>query len=440
MSVLVNTARRKSPAYCGYYYSSSLSTSSSSSASVSWRRGTPAQSFFAVASRYYYSYSGGYGPQQPRQRTTSTTSTLSSAHHRLVRLIHRHQTSAASTGDVRSTAAATWQSAAGAAVVNTQPKRTTHAVYALGEGWTGALGTGRLDQNIVGHFDAEDLHDDRNENEPSRRQRRDANASPVCMYEGSGAVLSCSVGWAHSALVVAPPTVPQEGELVLRNGRSNEVMIPEEQQQHNFNKLLVTGRPHEFMSVLRLRRQPTWLRQYASNLLYRTTHGADPTSIHPIDLIGRTLQFMSNVFLKDNKLDWEKMRRHSFLTSPTEIAIPAKIYRRNQQQLQQRQLHPGYNHQRALLVNPDNDPVEMRIAQPLSVSCGAGLTAVTCADGRIYTFGLNGMGQCGIGRDSNNVWTPTAVTGLSSQVTGEDRTTLRQSHPIQTTALGLQRT
>lgn len=361
------------------------------------------------------------------------------ARRQLVRSMHRHPTRGASTGgEVRAALDPYYNGA----VVTSKPKRTTYAVYALGEGWTGALGTGRLDQNIVGHFDAEDLHDspdDSNPNEPTtRRQRDDANASPVCMYEGSGAVLSCSVGWAHSALVVAPEVVPEVEEL--RNGSSSrsELMMPEE-QQHNFNKLLVTGRPHEFMSVLRLRRQPSWLRQYASDLLYRTTHGADPTSNHPIDLIGRTLQFMSEVFLKDKNLDWEKMRRHSFLTSPTEIAIPAKIYRRNQQLLQQRQLHPSYNHQHALM-NPDDNPVEIRLAQPLSVACGAGLTAVTCADGRVYTFGLNGMGQCGIGRDSNNVWTPTAVTGLSSQVTGEDRTTLRQSHPIQTTALGLQRT
>jgi hypothetical protein len=296
-----------------------------------------------------------------------------------------------------------------------------------------------LDQDIAGHFDAEDLQ---SAYDPNRI--RDSKRTPVCMYEGPGAVLSCSVGWAHSALVVTAP-VPEEDKLddgphssrlVLQNGSSKELMIPEEQQQ-NYNKLLVTGRPHEFMSVLRLRRQPNWLRQYASDLLYRTTHGADTSSYHPIDLIGRTLQFLSEVFLKDNNFNWEQMRQHSFLTLPTEIPIPAKIYRRNKQH-QRQLLHPNYNHERAL-VNPD-EPVEIRLAQPMSVACGAGVTAVTCADGRVYTFGLNGMGQCGIGRDSNNVWTPTAVTGLSSQVTGEDRTTLRQSHPIQTTAMGLQRT
>ena len=36
------------------------------------------------------------------------------------------------------------------------------AVYSVGEGWTGALGTGHLDLHVPGHFDDE-LHEDEDE-------------------------------------------------------------------------------------------------------------------------------------------------------------------------------------------------------------------------------------------------------------------------------------
>ena len=62
------------------------------------------------------------------------------------------------------------------------------------------------------------------------------------------------------------------------------------------------------------------------------------------------------------------------------------------------------------------------------------------ADGVVYAFGLNGMGQCGFGHTSNNVWKPKSVTGLSSEFATGKRVDLPQSYPIQQTALGLQRT
>ena len=274
------------------------------------------------------------------------------------------------------------------------------SVYALGEGWTGALGTGRVDQTIAGHAD----HDD----SPERRSAADA---PVCMYTGRR-VLSCAVGWGHSALVVQTEESEEEKETTnFQNDGSTLMLEPTTPQ----TKLLVTGRPHEFLTLLRLRRQPYWLRKYASEILYRTSHELSGNSWHPVDLIGRTIQYMSEMFLKDTH-NWDQMREQSFLTSPTEILIPAKVKKK-----------------KASNNTTPNAP-------PVAVSCGAGVTAVTCADGLVYTFGLNGMGQCGVGEESNNVWTPTAVTGLSSEFAMADRALLAPSHPVRQTVMGLQRT
>jgi alpha-tubulin suppressor-like RCC1 family protein len=81
---------------------------------------------------------------------------------------------------------------------------------------------------------------------------------------------------------------------------------------------------------------------------------------------------------------------------------------------------------------PDNDT-------PVQVACSAGLTAVIGASGTLYTFGLNGFGQCGIGESTNNVWAPTAVTGLSTEFAADGpRSEMHQQHAVTSVALGLQ--
>jgi alpha-tubulin suppressor-like RCC1 family protein len=229
---------------------------------------------------------------------------------------------------------------------------STSTVYAIGEGWTGALGTGRLDQKIRGHED----------------HISDEADMPVEMYSTERNIQSCAVGWGHTALVVD-------------------------------NKLYLTGRPHEFSALLRLQRLPAWLRYYAVRQTYHTTNGIIDRSMNPIDLIGRAVTSLSEMF--GSEQDWDSARKQSYLASLTEI--------------------------------PMKEPAA-------AVSCSAGFSAVTTTSGAVYTFGLNGMGQCGIGYTSNNVWTPSAVVGLSSEFATGKRVDLEQSYPITSAVLGLQRT
>lgn len=230
----------------------------------------------------------------------------------------------------------------------------TSRIYALGDGWTGSFGSGRLDQKIIGHDDEEDPD------------------TPLLVYETEKPIQSCAVGWGHSAFI-------------------------------SDNQLFLTGRPHEFSSLLRLARLPPWFRQYAVRHTHRTVLDARETqSLHPTDIIGRTITFFSDIFLKDT--DWETARQQSALSEWTPVELP--------------------------------EP-------PIHVSCSAGVTAVTGASGKLYTFGMNAMGQCGIGAACNNVWEPKQVTGLSrasDETVSTERMELEQSHPIVTSALGLQRT
>lgn len=82
------------------------------------------------------------------------------------------------------------------------------AVYAVGHGWTGALGNTR--EVYPGHDDEEDIVQ-----------------APLCLWKGS--IDDISLGWGHTALI-------------------------------SENQLYVTGRPYDFSTLLRLHRLPGFLR------------------------------------------------------------------------------------------------------------------------------------------------------------------------------------
>jgi alpha-tubulin suppressor-like RCC1 family protein len=245
------------------------------------------------------------------------------------------------------------------------------AVYAFGEGWTGALGTGRLDQDIPGHWDEE--------------EESIAPLQPVY----SGPVRAVAVGWGHTAILT-------------------------DQYQ-----LLVAGRPHDFSSLLRLRRAPKWMRNYLVRQTISTSmnhrHQQDDPSLetksndswNATELVGDLVTRLS-AFVSPTSNDWETARHQSMLPTLTSI-LPTKP-----------------------TTSDDDD-------HPVAIACSAGFSAyITRHHGHLYTFGLNEYGQCGIGESRNNVWQPTQVTGLNSDFATIPRAEMEQSFPITQVALGLQ--
>jgi len=254
----------------------------------------------------------------------------------------------------------------------------------------------------VGHFD-EDFDEETDD---------DASLPPPVLmfsYGGSSSnVRSVSLGWGHTAIVT------------------------------DDGRLFVSGRPHDFASLLRLRRLPKRLRNYAVRQTYQNTAEAASTAViededdHnnngsvPIggsssssggagldvtSLVDRFIALASEVFQLSDTEDWDAARRHSFLTTFTEIELPETM----------------------------TEDGEVVVDRPVSVQCSAALTAVLTERGNVYAFGQNGYGQCGIGRTSNNVWKPARVLGLSSEFAfGGPRSELPQTHPVTQVALGLQ--
>lgn len=271
----------------------------------------------------------------------------------------------------------------------------------MGEGWTGALGSGRLDQVVPGHHDYD---------APSSYSfNNDAPevSTPLLVYRCPHRIHACSVGWGHSALLHPP------------NSSTSE-----QQEQ-----LLLTGRPHEVSALLRLSRLPAWLRQRAVVATYQSiVHARDTRSLTPTDLVGRIITYLSDVFLSSS--DWEVARRQSSMVHWTPL---------------ERQSQQPTEHHSSMELNRKDTTIEKRSADSVDealvdVQCSAGLTALLTESGKLYTFGLNGMGQCGVGSTSNNVWTPTPVVMQPSQgeKVGDDADDAPH-HPITQVALGFQR-
>eukprot|EP00590_Aulacoseira_subarctica_P000961 CAMPEP_0172427228 /NCGR_PEP_ID=MMETSP1064-20121228/41131_1 /TAXON_ID=202472 /ORGANISM="Aulacoseira subarctica , Strain CCAP 1002/5" /LENGTH=638 /DNA_ID=CAMNT_0013171329 /DNA_START=204 /DNA_END=2120 /DNA_ORIENTATION=+ len=293
-------------------------------------------------------------------------------------------------------------------------------IYALGEGWTGALGNGTLDLTSPDYGET---------------------FTKMNFFSDVEAI---AAGWGHTAI-----TTRNEA-----TGKRN---------------LFVCGRPHEFRTLLRLKRLPEFVRKFACGLSWQHTFNSftmdeslNPylvqTDKTPTYNSGDNTTYFQRFLAALNRVGREqeiiaplesstsKSERHdqfhpaaelSILLSPTEIPIPSLA------------TDETYG-----IQNPSTSEEVHKKSKIVAAS--AGLTAVICPAGRLYTFGLNPYGQCGVGFESNNVWTCTPVVGLttsfmdendldlvvglSGSVTGTSRRSkfTQQQYPIVSVALGLQ--
>lgn len=257
-------------------------------------------------------------------------------------------------------------------------RRCFASLYAVGEGWTGVFGNGRLDQLIPGHFD--NFNGEQNK------------STPIRIFNGN--IKSCSLGWGHTALVT---TGIDKGE--------------------HINKLFLSGRPHEFASLLRLYRLPKVLRDYAVRQTLQASSDSEHSGndFYPVETVGSIVNWLSDA-LTPGVQDWEYARKLSSIASFVDVDVG---------------LDQTFNHQKS-----DENIFHENISE---VYCSAGFTVLRTNLGCLYAFGLNGSGQCGVKASNNNVWKPTKVAGLSSESVISNHSESDQSLPIVSVALGLQR-
>lgn len=145
-----------------------------------------------------------------------------------------------------------------------RPTFRSLAVYAVGEGWTGAMTRKHVQETIPGH--SEDESDEDSRYEPG------ATAMPALIYSGND-VTQVAAGWGSSAIL----------------------------DSHGQVKLV--GRPHDLMNLLRLKRMPETIRYWANS-------GLDPSETTIVgSLISRLIGFASG----GDDEEWNMPRQYSLI-------------------------------------------------------------------------------------------------------------------------------
>ena len=149
----------------------------------------------------------------------------------------------------------------------THEQHRSMAIYAMGEGWTGALGLENATHTIPGHHDYD--------------EDEDTVLQPVRIYDGK--VRQASVGWGSTALI-------------------------DEQGQ-----LQVIGRPQDFISLLRLNRLPNMVKHWQAQA------SDDTADVTPVgSFISQTIGWATG------QEDWSEAQKQSRLHEWTKISIPSE--------------------------------------------------------------------------------------------------------------------
>lgn len=299
-------------------------------------------------------------------------------------------------------------------------QRRDMSVYGFGQQWTGALSRGPSDL-----FSEEALEIS---SEEIQQFGECQSMVPLKGVEDKRCV-SASVGWGHTALIVTDKTVSNEAN------------------SDNPPKLMVCGRPHDFQSLMRLRRMPPFIRNFCVKYtLPDEQTSEDPSSPPSISI----MQKMASYLAGENEVTFheEECRRYSNVPTLLEMDLPSgEIPALEGDIVDKKALE---THAAARVAQEDgrhhNKPLHTHFQNTLATS--AGVTAVISESGTLYAFGLNHRGQCGSGSFALNMWNPTGVAGLASTrfildhstETGEDmfRKFKEQEFPIVSVALGLQ--
>jgi hypothetical protein len=172
-------------------------------------------------------------------------------------------------------------------------QRRNFAIYAVGEGWTGALTRQHILKAIPGHFDEDD------ENDVSENR-------PVVIYPYDD-IKQATVGWGCTAILDTRGTVK------------------------------TVGRPHDVMSLLRMNRMPRMLQNYINK-------HKDPVTTTPVgaaisNLIGWST---GNEPDKTTTAVWDIAQKYSFLHDWTVVDGIGGTSNANSSKVKQVECGPGF--------------------------------------------------------------------------------------------------
>lgn len=308
--------------------------------------------------------------------------------------------------------------------------RRDMSVYGFGQQWTGALSRGKSALSLI--------VDEAPEISPEEIQQfgECQKMVPLRGIDDDQKCIAAAAGWGHTALLVE--------DRIKRND--------DDDTNNNLQrKLLVCGRPHDFQTLMRLRRLPPFLRNFCIKytLPDMEVNGPPVTSQLPPSF----LQRIATHFAGDNETTFneEECRRYSNVPMLLEVNLPEGEIPAVEGEHIDNRAHESHATGRLTRDKDNTHPsssssFHTRFQNTLATS--AGVTAVISNTGTLYTFGLNHRGQCGSGSFQPNIWTPSRVSGLASArfildhgtSFGDDMFRLfkEQQHPIVSVSLGLQ--
>jgi alpha-tubulin suppressor-like RCC1 family protein len=236
------------------------------------------------------------------------------------------------------------------AVHTMQSQYRSMAIYAVGEGFTGAMGQENSLEIIHGHFD------------------EDETDKPTLIYAYDD-VQQAAAGWGCTAFL------DTQGQIQ------------------------IIGRPQDLVTLFRMNRMPRQIRNWVNS----KSNSSDTTIVG--NIISNLIGFASG---GDEAEEWAIAKEMSLLKEWTKLDLAASS-------------------------------VEKRIGDTsmTHIICSAGLMAMIGNTGTLYTTGINSRGQCGIGKMTNNVWTPEQVRGISLSEK-KDNDDAEQDLPVIQVALGFQ--
>jgi len=295
------------------------------------------------------------------------------------------------------------------------------SVYGFGQQWTGALSRGP--SNLFA--------DEAYELSPEEIQQF-GECQNMVPLDGVGDHRKCvaaSVGWGHTAVLVTDKTNGFDDGSKINN------MEP---------KLMVCGRPHDFQTLMRLRRLPPFVRNFC---VKHTLPSEDEQSS---DQSPSTLQRIATYFAGENEVTFneDECRRYNNVPTLLEIDLPDGDIPALEGGIIDNTAFDMHAAGRISRENGESNNSRLHTRFQNTLVANAGVTAVISKTGTLYTFGLNHRGQCGTGSFLPNVWIPSRVVGLAStrfildHGTGSGDELFKQfkeqENPIVSVALGLQ--
>jgi hypothetical protein len=257
----------------------------------------------------------------------------------------------------------------------------SRSAYAFGSQWTGSLSRPSIETEEATELTNSELLEGELQNLVTMEFDGDDDLECV----------AAAAGWGHSALLVRDQT----DDATATAGST---------------RLLVSGRPQDFQTLMRLRRLPPSVR----NFCIERTSNADEAASGP-----SAMQRLASFLAGENEVTFheEECRRYSNIKTMMEIPLPDDEAMAVEGQSVDENVLSKHGRRRWM----PNEPIHTTASASAyndafqnTLAASAGLTAAISQLGTLYMFGLNHRGQCGVGKFTPNVWTPQRVVGLAS--------------------------